>query len=180
MDVDKPQSGHSSSHGKSVSFGPDGSAGVTTVFAVTPINPNSVTPRGKEIVQELRARSLGLVARTTSSLSLSAPRPGGSPPAGFSPEIQPPPSSAGPGLALCLATVSSMDCSMVAIATRCAADSPSAMLKATMDNGLAGSSASSPGLSAPLVDGAAAHAVGPVGCSPVAPKAMPLLGVQSP
>jgi hypothetical protein len=147
MDVDKPQTGHSSSHGKSVPFGPGGSAGVTTVIVVTPINPNPVTPCGKEIVQELRARSPGLAARTTSSPSSFAPRPGGSPAAGFSPKNQPSPPSAGPSPARSMAAVGSVDRSLAASASRYVVFSPSATLKAALDNGSAGSSASSPGLS---------------------------------
>jgi hypothetical protein len=53
MDVDKPQGDNPSSHGKSVSLGPVEDV-TTPVFAVTPINPNPTTPRGKKVVEDLR------------------------------------------------------------------------------------------------------------------------------
>jgi hypothetical protein len=60
MDVDKPQGGNSSSHGKSVSQGPVVGS-LAPMIAVTPINPNPTTPRGKEIVEALRM-SIGFLA----------------------------------------------------------------------------------------------------------------------
>jgi hypothetical protein len=62
MDVDKPQRGISSSHGKSVAMEPV--LGAFVPIAVTPINPNPTTPREKEIVDELRSRSLGFSSRS--------------------------------------------------------------------------------------------------------------------
>jgi hypothetical protein len=73
MDVDKPQGGQSTSHGKAVTIGL--SVGVVSpcVFAVTPINPNPKTPRGEEIVKEIRARALGILALVVGVLYASLP-----------------------------------------------------------------------------------------------------------
>jgi hypothetical protein len=62
MDVDKPQGGHSTTHGKAVPINPGGGTVSPCVFAVTPINPNTKTSRGMQIANEIRARSLGLLA----------------------------------------------------------------------------------------------------------------------
>jgi hypothetical protein len=73
MDVDKPQGDSSFSHGKSVSLGPVEGA-TTPVFTITPINPSLTTPRGKKIVEALRAKSPGLLAgSSTAGSSRSQP-----------------------------------------------------------------------------------------------------------
>jgi hypothetical protein len=66
MDIDKPQSSSSSSHGKTVSDGSKGGSvgGPVGNIAVTPFNPNPMTPRGKEIVAEARLKSLELIAKS--------------------------------------------------------------------------------------------------------------------
>jgi hypothetical protein len=61
MDVDKPHGGHSTPHGKAVPIGPGVGNISPSVFAVTPNNPNPKTPRGMQIVEEIRARSPGLL-----------------------------------------------------------------------------------------------------------------------
>jgi hypothetical protein len=67
MDVDKPQSGQSAPLSKSVPIGPGDGVVAPCVFAVTPINPNPKTPRGQEIVKEIRARSSGLFSSAGAS-----------------------------------------------------------------------------------------------------------------
>jgi hypothetical protein len=51
MDVGKPQGDNSMSHGKTISMGPV----ERSTFAMTPINPNPTTPRGKEIVEVVQS-----------------------------------------------------------------------------------------------------------------------------
>jgi hypothetical protein len=53
MDVDQPQGGLSSAHGNAGASGPGGGAVTQHAIAITPINPNPMTPRGKEIVEEV-------------------------------------------------------------------------------------------------------------------------------
>jgi hypothetical protein len=70
MDVDTPQSSNISSHGKTVL---DGSSCATDGVVlgsidVTPLNPNPTTPRGKEIVAEIRSKSPGFIAKTPSRM----------------------------------------------------------------------------------------------------------------
>jgi hypothetical protein len=66
MDVDKPQGDNPSSHGKPVSLGPVEDV-TTPIFAVTPINPNPTTPRGKKIVEDWRAKSPTLLAGSSAA-----------------------------------------------------------------------------------------------------------------
>jgi hypothetical protein len=71
MDIDKPQSSNGSSHGKTVSGGSgvgsfDGGVGA---FAVTPLNPNPTTQRGKEIVAAARSKSPVLSAKSASMVA---------------------------------------------------------------------------------------------------------------
>jgi hypothetical protein len=63
MDIDNPQSSNSLSHGKTVmsGLGEGSSSAQSLAIAVTPINPNPMTPRGKEIVAEARLKSPILV-----------------------------------------------------------------------------------------------------------------------
>jgi hypothetical protein len=73
MDIDKPQSSNSSSHGKTVSDGSKGGSfgGPVGSIAVTPFNPNPMTQRGKEIVAEARLKSPELIAKSIYDPSVS-------------------------------------------------------------------------------------------------------------
>jgi hypothetical protein len=67
MGVDKPQDGQSAPLSKSVPIGPVDGVVAPCVFAVTPINPNLKTPRGHEIVKEIRAYMSGLFSSAGAS-----------------------------------------------------------------------------------------------------------------
>jgi hypothetical protein len=71
MDVDKPQGDNSMSHGKTVSMGPV----ERSTFAMTPINPNPTTPRGKEIVEVVRSTSPWLLKGASSPGHCMVQRP---------------------------------------------------------------------------------------------------------
>jgi hypothetical protein len=73
-DVDTPQSSNFSSHGKTVLVGSSCAPGgvVLGSVAVTPLNPNPMTPRGKEIVAEIRSKSPGLVSMESAPLVVSS------------------------------------------------------------------------------------------------------------
>jgi hypothetical protein len=77
MDIDNPQSSNSSSHGKTVLHGSSCAPGgdVLSSIAVTPLNPNPTTPRGKEIVAEICSKSPGLIAKVSSRMVSLASAP---------------------------------------------------------------------------------------------------------
>jgi hypothetical protein len=74
MEVDKPQSSNAASHGKSVPIGSESGVGTHFSIAITPLNPNPMTQRGKEIIEGIRAKLPGLIAKT-SSLPMSRTSP---------------------------------------------------------------------------------------------------------
>jgi hypothetical protein len=73
MDIDQLQSSTSSSHGKTVLGGSVGVSfgGSVGSFAFTPLNPNPLTPRGKEIVAKARLESPELIAAPKSDACMA-------------------------------------------------------------------------------------------------------------
>jgi hypothetical protein len=74
VDIVNPQSLNSLSHDKTVSGGSgDGSkGGGVGSIALTPLNPNPMTPRGKEILAAFRLESPDLIAKSPSLKSMEA------------------------------------------------------------------------------------------------------------